>query len=107
MMEDDVMEIEQLIATLAPLMSMEREAENCQSSEEYRAFRRRVEVVNQDALDGLRQFIDDRPDWGHTDMQSVYYFLTKHPDLIYSRTDQGVLTALINEAWRGKRGWKA
>lgn len=106
-MEDDVIEMEQLIATLAPLIALEREAENYQSVEEYRAFRRRIEVVNQDALDGLRQFIDDRQNWGLTDMQEVYYFLTKHPDLIYSRTDQGVLAALINEAWRGKLGWKA
>lgn len=106
-MEDDVMELEQVIAILAPLIAMEREAENCQSAEEYRAFRRRIEDVNQDALEGLTQFIDDRPSWGITEMQSVYYALAKHPDLIYSRTDRGVLTALVNEAWRGKLGWKA
>lgn len=106
-MKDDVMELEQLIAILAPLMSMEREAENCQSSEEYRAFRRRIEDVNQDALEGLRQFILDRPTWRITEMQVVHYSLMKHPDLIYSVIDQGVLSALVNEAWRGLHGWKA
>lgn len=105
-MKNDAKEMEQLIATIAPLIAMEREAENCQSSEEYRAFRRRIEDVNQDALEGLRQFIDDRPNWEITDMQSVYYFLMQHPDLIYSRTDQGVLVALVNEAWHERNGWK-
>lgn len=104
-MEDRVMEMEQLIATLAPLISMEREAENCQSVEEYRAFRRRIEDVNQGALEGLRQFIEDRPSWGIADMQTAYYFLSKHPDLINSEIDQGVLTSLVNEAWRWQRGW--
>ncbi|MFT8369732.1 MAG: hypothetical protein ABF719_10720 [Acetobacter sp.] len=106
-MEDSVMEMEQLIVMLAPLIALEREAENCQSIEEYQAFRRRIKGVNQGALVGLRQFIEDRPNWGVADMQSAYYFLTKHPDLISSGTDQGVLAALVHEAWQGWNGWKA
>lgn len=104
-MENSVVEMEQLIAMLAPLIALEREAENCQNIEEYHAFRRRIEDVNQDALEGLRQFIDDRPSWGVADMQSAYYFLMECPDLIKSRTDQGVLTTMLNEAWHGRNGW--
>jgi hypothetical protein len=104
-MEDRVMEIEQLIVMLAPLIALEREAENCQNIEQYQDFRRRIEDVNQDALEGLRQFIDDRPSWGIADMQSAYYFLREHPDLINSKIDQGVLTSLVNTAWRWQRGW--
>ena len=106
-MEDDVMEMEQLIATLAPLIALEREAENCQSVEEYRAFRQQIEDVNQDALEGLGQFILDRPTWGIAEMQSVYYSLMEQPDLIYAVIDQGVLSALVDEAWYGFHGWKA
>ncbi|MBS0987835.1 hypothetical protein JK182_03905 [Acetobacter okinawensis] len=104
-MENSVMEMEQLIAMLAPLIALEREAENCQNIEEYHAFRRRIEDVNQVALEGLRQFIEDRPSWGIADMQSAYYFLSKHSALVNSKTDQGVLTSLVNKAWRWQRGW--
>lgn len=65
-----------------------------------------IEDVNQDALDGLRQFIADRPTWGITEMQETYYCLMQHPDLFYVRSDQGVLAALVNEVWHGRNGWK-
>ena len=101
------MEMEQLIVMLAPLIALEREAENCQNIAEYQAFRRRIEDVNQVALEGLRQFIEDRPSWGIADMQSAYYFLMQHPDLTVFMIDQGILASVINEAWHGRQGWKA
>ena len=106
-MNENILEFERLLPTLAPLLTWEREAQSCSTMEEYQAYRRRFETLNRDGLELLRQYVEDRPHWTLADMQNFLAFLLRHPDLIFERSDEGTVRALADEAWNGLRGWRA